>query len=198
MKIIGLTGGIAAGKSRVSSILRELGAIIIDADIVAREIVQKGNKAWKRIKDEFGDEYLLEDGGINRKKLGSLVFSDKKSLEKLNHITHPEIKKEIQYSLENLEDKGYKGIVVIEAALLLEAGWDSMVDEIWVVDAPLECRIERIIARDGLSRDEAIRRINSQMVGEKRIEKAHRVIYNKSGIDDIKDQVQRIWREISH
>ena len=138
MKIIGLTGGIATGKSQVSSILSELGAIIIDADIVSREVVQKGLPAWQQIKDVFGEEYLLSNGELNRKKLGELVFSDPNALNKLNRITHPAIRAKIEDRINNLKAQGYEGIIVVDAALLLETGWETMVDQVWVVDAPIE------------------------------------------------------------
>ena len=115
MKIIGLTGGIATGKSQVSSMLSELGAIIIDADIVAREVVQKGLPAWQQIKDEFGQEYLLSNGELNRKKLGKLVFTNPDALAKLNSITHPAIKGRIEDRINNLKAQGYEGIIVVDA-----------------------------------------------------------------------------------
>jgi len=195
MKIIGLTGGIATGKSQVSSILSELGAIIIDADIVSREVVQKGLPAWQQIKDVFGEEYLLSNGELNRKKLGELVFSDPNALNKLNRITHPAIRAKIEDRINNLKAQGYEGIIVVDAALLLETGWETMVDQVWVVDAPIEKRIERLMNRDNLTRDQALSRINSQMSQQERIAKADKIIYNNSDIDSLEKQVLRIWNE---
>ena len=195
MKIIGLTGGIATGKSQVSSMLSELGAIIIDADIVAREVVQKGLPAWQQIKDEFGQEYLLSNGELNRKKLGKLVFTNPDALAKLNSITHPAIKGRIEDRINNLKAQDFKGVVVVDAALLLETGWETMVDQVWVVDAPIEKRIERLMIRDNFTRDQALSRINSQMSQQERIAKADKIIYNNSDIDSLREQVQRIWNE---
>lgn len=195
MKIIGLTGGIATGKSQVSSILSELGAMVIDADIVAREVVQKGLPAWQQLKDTFGEEYFLSNGELNRRKLGQLVFSHPDELAKLNSITHPAIKAKIEERINDLKVQGYNGIVVVDAALLLEAGWETMVDQVWVVDAPMEKRIERIMKRDNLTRDQALSRINSQMSQQERIAKADKIIYNNSNIDSLKEQVLRIWHE---
>lgn len=195
MKIIGLTGGIATGKSQVSSILSELGAMVIDADIVAREVVQKGLPAWQQLKDTFGEEYFLSNGELNRRKLGQLVFSHPDELAKLNSITHPAIKAKIEERINDLKVQGYNGIVVVDAALLLEAGWETMVDQVWVVDAPMEKRIERIMKRDNLTRDQALSRINSQMSQQERIAKADKIIYNNSDIDSLREQVQRIWNE---
>lgn len=195
MKIIGLTGGIATGKSQVSSILSELGAMVIDADIVAREVVQKGLPAWQQLKDTFGEEYFLSNGELNRRKLGQLVFSHPDELAKLNSITHPAIKAKIEERINDLKVQGYNGIVVVDAALLLEAGWETMVDQVWVVDAPIEKRIERLMNRDNLTRDQALSRINSQMSQQERIAKADKIIYNNSDIDSLREQVQRIWNE---
>lgn len=195
MKIIGLTGGIATGKSQVSSILSELGAMVIDADIVAREVVQKGLPAWQQLKDTFGEEYFLSNGELNRRKLGQLVFSHPDELDKLNSITHPAIKAKIEERINDLKVQGYNGIVVVDAALLLEAGWETMVDQVWVVDAPIEKRIERLMNRDNLTRDQALSRINSQMSQQERIAKADKIIYNNSNIDSLKEQVLRIWHE---
>lgn len=195
MRIIGLTGGIATGKSQVSSILSELGAMVIDADIVAREVVQKGLPAWQQLKDTFGEEYFLSNGELNRRKLGQLVFSHPDELAKLNSITHPAIKAKIEERINDLKVQGYNGIVVVDAALLLEAGWETMVDQVWVVDAPIEKRIERLMNRDNLTRDQALSRINSQMSQQERIAKADKIIYNNSDIDSLREQVQRIWNE---
>lgn len=195
MKIIGLTGGIATGKSQVSSILSELGAMVIDADIVAREVVQKGLPAWQQLKDTFGEEYFLSNGELNRRKLGQLVFSHPDELAKLNSITHPAIKAKIEERINDLKVQGYNGILVVDAALLLEAGWETMVDQVWVVDAPIEKRIERLMNRDNLTRDQALSRINSQMSQQERIAKADKIIYNNSNIDSLKEQVLRIWHE---
>ena len=195
MRIIGLTGGIATGKSQVSSILSELGAMVIDADIVAREVVQKGLPAWQQLKDTFGEEYFLSNGELNRRKLGQLVFSHPSELDKLNSITHPAIKAKIEERINDLKVQGYNGILVVDAALLLEAGWETMVDQVWVVDAPMEKRIERIMKRDNLTRDQALSRINSQMSQQERIAKADKIIYNNSNIDSLKEQVLRIWHE---
>ena len=195
MRIIGLTGGIATGKSQVSSILSELGAMVIDADIVAREVVQKGLPAWQQLKDTFGEEYFLSNGELNRRKLGQLVFSHPDELAKLNSITHPAIKAKIEERINDLKVQGYNGIVVVDAALLLEAGWETMVDQVWVVDAPMEKRIERLMNRDNLTRDQALSRINSQMSQQERIAKADKIIYNNSDIDSLREQVLRIWHE---
>ncbi|NLJ41105.1 MAG: dephospho-CoA kinase [Clostridiales bacterium] len=193
MKVIGLTGGIASGKSLVSSILGDLGAIIIDADIIAREVVKKGSPTWDRIKEHFGVEYLLPNYEIDRKKLGQFVFSHAYALEELNRITHPAIMETIKEKINDLKNDGYNGIVVVDAALLLEKEWGFPVDEVWVVDAPTEQRIERLMARDHLSKEEALKRISSQMDRYKRHEKAHWIILNSTSFEDLKKQIEFLW-----
>ncbi|HZJ57098.1 MAG TPA: dephospho-CoA kinase [Clostridia bacterium] len=195
MRIIGLTGGIAAGKSRVSKILSKLGAKVIDADIIAREIVAKESPAWKKIRDEFGLGYFQADGELNRRKLGELVFSHRHALQRLNHIVHPAIRNNIIDRLDELKIQNYTGIVVIDAALLLEVGWDDIADEVWVVDAPLEMRITRLMDRDGLSRDGALKRMDSQMSQEDKNAKADRIILNDSDMDNLRSQVDRAWNQ---
>ncbi|HZJ82832.1 MAG TPA: dephospho-CoA kinase [Clostridia bacterium] len=196
MKVIGLTGGIAAGKSKASSILLDLGALVIDADRIGRRILEKGSPAWKQVKDNFGEQYLLPGGEVDRRKLGELVFSHPPSLAMLNEITHPIIKESIETQINQLKAEGYEGMIVVEAALLLEKGWETITDEVWVVDAPKGHRIERIMVRDKLPREEAINRINSQMSQEEKIRRAHRVIYNKTDINNMEKQIKEIWKEV--
>jgi dephospho-CoA kinase len=198
MKVIGLTGGIATGKSTVSCMLHSLGAIIIDADLVAREIVEIGKPAWQQIKAEFGAEYLMPDGTIDRKKLGQLVFASDNALEKLNDITHPYIRQEIIERIQKLGTEGkYQG-VVIDAALLIETGWFDIVDEVWLVVANKEVQIRRLMARDALTRQQALARINSQMDENKKKRYANKIIDNSFDIEYTRKQVEQLWDELQH
>jgi len=198
MKTIGLTGGIATGKSTVSAMLRELGAIILDADVIGRELMAPGQPAWEKVRERFGNEYLMPDGQIDRQKLGRLVFSDSSALKDLNDITHPLIKEYVGKELERLRKEGFQGIVVIDAALLFEAGWADIVDEVWVVTADSQTQIERLMKRNHYSREEAINRINSQMSQEEKVAKADKVIDNSSSIDDTLRQVKALWQELQN
>ncbi|ADL08389.1 dephospho-CoA kinase [Thermosediminibacter oceani] len=196
MKVIGLTGGIASGKSTVSAILRQKGAYIIDADEIAREIVKPGKPAWKEIVDYFGSDILNEDGSIKRRKLGRIVFSDDKKLAVLNRITHPRIVEEIKKELEACRQRNEK-VVVVDAALLLEIGLDMLVDEVWLVSVDEKTQVKRLIERErSISYTEALERIRAQMPLEEKLKFATRVIDNNGDIENTKKQVDRIWREI--
>ncbi|MCF6096441.1 dephospho-CoA kinase [Thermovorax subterraneus] len=196
MRVIGLTGGIASGKSTVSKMLREKGAYIIDADEIAKEIVKPGKPAWEDIVRHFGKEILDESGNIRRKKLAKIVFPDEKKLSVLNRITHPRIVEEIKRELEECRSRNER-VVVIDAALLLEIGLDVLVDEVWVVAVDEKTQIERLIKRENsISYAEAVERIRAQMPLEEKLKFATRIIDNSGDIENTQKQVDDIWREI--
>lgn len=191
MKIIGLTGGIGSGKTTVSNYLIEKGFAVIDADKVAREIVEPGMKATKAIEFEFGSDMINPDGSINRKKLGDAVFSDQEKLEKLNQITHKEILDRIKRNILELKNRHLR-LVFIDAPLLFETGIDSMVHETWVVDVPENIRIERIKKRDFIE-DEMIKsRIASQMEQHIKNTKATIVIDNSLGMEELYKKIDQL------
>ncbi|HQA59494.1 MAG: dephospho-CoA kinase [Tepidanaerobacteraceae bacterium] len=197
MFVVGLTGGIASGKSTVSLLLKDKGAVIIDADEIARQIMQPDKPAWFKVINHFGHEILNEEEYIDRKKLADIVFSDKRQLEFLNSFTHPEIINEIKSQLEYYKSL-QKEVVIIDAALLLEVGLDAIVDEVWVVTVDEKVQLERLMNRDkNLNKEQAMSRIRSQMPQEEKIKYADRVIDNSGSIEDTKVQVDSIWREIS-
>jgi dephospho-CoA kinase len=196
LRVIGLTGGIASGKSTVSKMLREKGAYIIDADEIAKEIVKPGKPAWEDIVRHFGKEILDESGNIRRKKLAKIVFPDEKKLSVLNRITHPRIVEEIKRELEECRSRNER-VVVIDAALLLEIGLDVLVDEVWVVALDEKTQIERLIKRENsISYAEAVERIRAQMPLEEKLKFATRIIDNSGDIENTQKQVDDIWREI--
>ena len=188
---------IASGKSTVSLLLKDKGAVIIDADEIARQIMQPDKPAWFKVINHFGHEILNEEEYIDRKKLADIVFSDKRQLEFLNSFTHPEIINEIKSQLEYYKSL-QKEVVIIDAALLLEVGLDAIVDEVWVVTVDEKVQLERLMNRDkNLNKEQAMSRIRSQMPQEEKIKYADRVIDNSGSIEDTKVQVDSIWREIS-
>jgi dephospho-CoA kinase len=197
MLVVGLTGGIASGKSFVSKKLRELGAVVIDADQVAREVVKPGMPAWASIIREFGRSVLNPDGSLDRKKLGKIVFADQEKLKKLNEITHPYIIREIKRLLANCCRTGEHGIVVLDVPLLFEVGLDELVDEVWVVYVDPATQIRRLMERDGLSEQEAMQRISSQMPLEEKARRAHRVIDNRGTPEETVRQITEIWKEVA-
>ncbi|MFZ5352983.1 MAG: dephospho-CoA kinase [Bacillota bacterium] len=196
MKVIGLTGGIASGKSTVSSMLKKFGAIIIDVDEIARKVVSKGEIAYNKIIESYGREILLSNGEINRKKLGSIVFSDKGKLELLNKITHPEIIESVKKEIELLRDQGCK-VAVVDAAILIEMGLNKYVDYVWLVVVDKETQIQRLIERDRLTSLEALNRINSQFTNQQRMDYADVIIDNNKPIEEVEDIVTNLWNNIS-
>jgi len=195
MKVIGLTGGIGSGKSTVSRMLRGLGAKIIDADQVAREVVEKGKPALKEIADTFGDETLHEDGTLNRKKLGSIIFSDEEKRLKLNDITHPRIIEAINKKIAKCKSDKCTDLLVLDCALLFEMDMEDLVEESWLVSLDRDTQIKRIMSRDAMTQIDAENRVNSQMSLEEKARRATRIIDNSSVVNETHKQVMDLWNE---
>jgi dephospho-CoA kinase len=179
MRVIGLTGGIASGKSTVASILEDNGFIVIDADQLAREIVEPGKHSYLEIVKEFGADILNNDLTIDRKKLGSIVFSSEEKRKSLERITHPAIGMLADKKLADLEESGEE-VVFYMAPLLIEAGVTNKVEEMWVVYVDKNTQLHRILARDGISFEEACQRVAAQMPMEEKI-KFGRIIIDNNG-----------------
>lgn len=192
MYVIGLTGGIASGKSSVSDILRKLGACIVDADQLARQIVEPDQPAWQEIVAHFGKTVLLPDGHLNRKLLGNIVFHSPADREVLNKITHSRIFHEMKQTIFAMEKQGER-IVVLDVPLLLETGFVDLVDEIWVVYVNEEVEMERLQKRDHLTADEAKARIQAQMPLRDKLRYATIVINNEGDLAATALQVEKAW-----
>jgi len=192
MLVIGLTGSIGTGKSEASRELEALGASLISADQVGHEAYTPNTDAWEQVVAAFGEEILQEDGEIDRRKLGAIVFSDAGQLAKLNQIMHPRMARMVADKIEVLRSQG-TGVVVVEAALLFEAGWDSLVEEVWVTDSPEQAVIERLRKRNGLSEEEARKRISSQMDRAERLEKSDFIIDNSGDIAGLGSAIKELW-----
>lgn len=192
MIVIGLTGGIGSGKSEVSRILIELGAEVIDADRVGHDAYRPNTETWQVVVKAFGDEIVQPDGEIDRRKLGSIVFSDPDEMTKLNGIMHPRMREMIRERLETLKGQG-TAVAVVEAAILIEADWTPLVDEVWVIDATEETVVERVGRRNNLSEEEIRRRIKSQMTREERAGHATVVVHNDEGIDQLQRHINELW-----
>jgi len=198
VKIIGLTGNIASGKSSVADMFEKLGAKIIDADRVARSVVEPQKPAWKEIVEKFGSGVLNSEGAVDREKLGEIVFNDDDKRCLLNDITHPKILEEIKELIESTRNEENR-IVIIEAALIVEkGGWlREIVQSLIVVSANEESRIERLMERNGYTRDEALSRISSQMPSAEKEKHGDFIIDNSGSPEATKSQVLNIWKEIS-
>lgn len=193
---IGLTGGIACGKSTVSAMLTELGAHIVDADRVAREVVLPGEPALQAIVEKFGQAVLSEDGTLNRPVLGSIVFGQAERLRELEAITHPAIRKRMREQMEQAERLEADPIVVADIPLLYETGQQSSYAGVIVVYVPHEVQRERLMNRNGLAAEEAERRIGLQMDIEKKRSMADWVIDNSGTLEETRKQVQQLWERL--
>ncbi len=189
MKIIGLTGTIGTGKSTVSILLRRKKIKIVDADKISREILNKGN-TLKEIFDYFGEKIKNEDGSLNRKKLGSIVFSNEKELSKLNSITHPKIEESIYREIKAHKESGEKWII-LDAPLLIEANLLHMVDWVLLVMCEENIQIKRIMDRDSCSKEQAILRINAQMKTSEKMKYADYIIDNSATLEALESQVEQ-------
>ena len=189
---IGLTGGIGTGKSSVTEAFQSLGAAVINADLLGHDAYLPGTIGFEEVVTEFGQEIVGSDGQIDRKKLGPIVFSDSSKMDRLNEIMHPLIRDLIDERLVSLESSQNK-VAVVEAAILIEAGWKSLFDEIWVVISDREEVINRLGVRNGLSREDAVKRIDSQMSYNERIEHGDVVVENTGSMEDLQTRVNSLW-----
>ena len=197
MKIIGLTGGIASGKSTVSKFLAELGAIIIDGDETAHRLMEPNQPIWEDVINAFGREVLNPDSTIDRIKLGAVVFNDREKLQVLNQIAHPRIIAEIQNELQQLRHTQPDSVLVLDIPLLFEGRMDRLCDQVWVVWVPREIQIERLMDRNWLSREEAIKRIDAQMSLDAKARLADIVIDNSGTMDETMIQVVKHYGAIA-
>ena len=195
MKVIGLTGGIGSGKSTVSQFLAEMGAIILDADKVGREALKPGGEVWHQVVTAFGKHVITSDGDIDRQKLGEIVFGNSEARERLNQIIHPPMYDMVKAQLEKYRRQGV-GVVVLEAPLLLEAGWTSLADEVWVTTASEATVLERLRERAGLSEQESLARIHSQLPSEERTRHADVVIDTDCDLDELKAKIKGLWQKL--
>ena len=194
---VGLTGGIASGKSLVAGELERLGARIVDADLVSREVVRPGTPAHAGIVEAFGPEVLLEDGGIDRKKLGSIVFSDPRKLEVLNSITHPRIRERIRELVSEARRADPSALIVIDAALLIEGGLYREMSKVIVVYADEKTQAERLARRDRITPEEAQKRIRSQMPLKEKLKYADYVIDNNGEPESTLERVREVYGELT-
>lgn len=196
MQVIGLTGGIATGKSTVCAILENAGAVIIDADRIARKLVKKNLPAYRQIVDTFGKSILLPDGEINRTALGDLIFNDPRKKQLLNKILHPQVGKETDRQLKRIEKNNPHALVILDIPLLLESGLHKNLSEVIVVYTPEHIQINRLMQRDHISQENALARIRSQMPIEEKKKLATIVIDNSGMLEDTRKQTLEIFQRL--
>ncbi len=195
MKVIGLTGGIGSGKSTVSRFLAELGAVILNADEVGYEAFKPDTEIWRQVVAAFGRQIVTPDGNIDRKKLGDIVFGNAESLSRLNQIMHPRMYNMVKAQLEEYQRQGTR-VIVLEAPLLLEAGWTPLVDEVWVTTASESTVLKRLEERTGLSPAESLTRIRLQLSSAERVRHADVVINTDCDLDELKPRVTELWQRL--
>ena len=191
MLVVGLTGNIGCGKSSLSELLMSKNIDVIDADIISREIMYD-KELLEIIFYEFGTEIKNNDGTLNRKKLGNIVFNDDDMLIKLNSITHPAIKRKINDRIIDISNQG-KNIVVIDAALLIEGKFLDLVDKLVVITCNEEVQLNRVVNRDNMTKEEALKRINSQMKQNEKIKYADYIIDNSKDMNNLKDEFDKLF-----
>lgn len=193
---VGLTGGIACGKSTVAKMFVKLGAHLIDFDKIAHYVQEPGKQAYKEVVHQFGKAILKPDKKIDRIKLGKIVFADRKKMNKLNHIVHPLVYQEWQTRLEKIRAKEEHAIVLSDVPLLFEGGMQCLFDLILLVIVAPEEQIRRLRTRNGLSVQDAEKRLNCQMPIRQKIKLANIVIDNKGSVSDTEKKVKQIWKKL--
>lgn len=195
MLVIGVTGNIGSGKSAVCQILARLGAMVIDADRLAHEAYQPHSQTWRELIDAFGRSIVKPDEEIDRQKLGQIVFSDHSALAKLNQIVHPKAYRLAQERIADCRRQEAKAAVV-EATLLIEAGWRSLVDRVWLVVAPEAVIVQRVKEQQGLGESQILARLKSQMPAEEKAKYADAVIYNDRSLNQLESRVTELWDKL--
>ena len=193
---VGLTGGIASGKSTVSEAFARLGAKVLDADEVAREVVLPGKPAWTKLRHTFGSEFFHPDGRLNRSKLRRLVFADPEQRSRLNAIVHPEVMREIDFRFEQLTSSAEHAVVLVDIPLLIEVGVAHRFDKVVVVYANESVQVMRLMQRDGLSREEARQALSVQIDLREKAKRADFVISNSGTPGETQAQVEKVWQEL--
>ncbi len=196
MLVVGLTGGIAGGKTVVSKMLSDLGTRVIDADEISREVMSPHTKCWDEVIASYGNELLLEDLTIDRKKLAVFVFRDPKRLAKLNKIVHPYIMKRIEEMLDTIKEEDPQSIVIVDAALLVETGLYKYYDKLIVVYATKETQLKRLMNRDGMSQEEAQSRIDLQLPLSEKMKVADYIINNEGSLSKTRDEVEKVFKAL--
>lgn len=191
--IIAITGGIASGKSTAATALRELGADVIDADAISRQLTAKGGEALPKIRQAFGEQVFTKTGELDRKALGARVFADPSERERLNAILHPMIR----LAMEKAIAANHAPVVVLDVPLLFETGMQDMAQAVWLCYCPEETQIQRVMERDGLTREQAMGRIASQWPTQRKLRLSSEAIDTSGDIPSTKRQIEALWERLS-
>lgn len=196
MTVIGLTGGIASGKSTASKLLQALGAVIIDADKLGHRVYEPGTTGFQKVVNAFGHDIVDKDGQIDRRILGGKVFGAPEEMDRLTAISWPEIRRMAIEEIADARARDRDAIIVLEAAVLFEAGWEDLCDEVWAVTTKVATAVERLRERNGLSEAQAMARIDSQMSNRERQERSDVRIDNSDDLEKFERRIERQWRAL--
>ena len=194
--VIGLTGGIASGKSTAAALLRQYGAVVLDADRIGHRVYEPGSPGFEKVVNEFGHDLVTADGSIDRKVLGGKVFGKPEHMQRLTDIVWPEIRRMAAEEIAQLKQQDPERVIVLEAAVLIEANWTDIVDEVWVVSVKPETAIERLRQRNNLTEDEAKARLASQLSNREREAHADVKIDNSDTLEKFEARVERAWKAL--
>jgi dephospho-CoA kinase len=194
--VIGFTGNIGSGKSTISHLMAELGAVVLSADEIGHEALEPHTETWQEVVNIFGQEILKAGDEVDRQKLGEIVFNDAEALAKLNQVMHRRMYRMAEERIEKLKQQGTK-VIVLEAALLIEAGWLPLVEQVWVTVASEDAALPRLRQRSGLSKAQVMARLRSQLPQEEKIKYADVVINNDVPLSEVKTQVKELWERLT-
>lgn len=194
--VIGLTGNFGTGKTTVSQVLARLGAMVINADELGHEFLKPGTEAYREVISTFGTSFLTKDGEIDRHKLAQLVFSSPEKLATLNRIMHPKMYRVVEQRIAEYRQQEIRA-VVLEAALLIEAGWTRLVDKVWVTVSPQETIVQRLKKARGLYEEQVLARLNQQMPSEEKAKHADVVIDTDCPLEELEAKVTALWQELT-
>jgi len=197
MPLIGITGGIACGKTEVAEVFRKKGAIVLSGDRIGKEVVEENRTVLKELVHKFGQDILNKNGTLNRRKLGEIAFASEESRDKLNRIIHPHLLKELKRRIQNIEKENPQAVVVIDAALIVEWGLEKELDHLIFVESKEENKIKRLQKEKGYSKKEALDRIKSQLPEKVKEKKADVVIRNDEGLAELRTAADGVWRFIA-
>ena len=197
MLLIGVTGGIACGKTEVAEVFRKKGAIVLSGDQIGKEVVEKEGTVLKQLVHAFGQDILNKNGTLDRRKLGEIAFASEESRDKLNRIIHPHLLKELRGRIQNIEEENPRAVVVIDAALIFEWGLEKELDHLIFVESKEENKIRRLQKEKGYSKKEALDRIKSQLPEKVKEKKADVVIRNDEGLAELRTAADGVWRFIA-
>ncbi len=196
MTVIGVTGNIGSGKTTFSRLLeQEKGCLRLDADYLGRLVAEPDGEAYDELWQTFGEEYFLADGSLNRPKMAELVFNNPTELAKLNGIMHPAVLRQIKKEIAAAKAENPQQIVVVEAALLIEADYLGILDELWLVWADDEVRLARVMSRDGATAEQAQARMRNQMPQAEKTKYARRIVHNNNDINDLRSELEAVWQQ---